>query len=389
MNARNVLACLMVCLFGLSLSARAQSTKPASTGEFDVQEWAIFIADPNIPRANAISLFKSSLPEDANSRRATDEDTDQKSPCPVGVIRFVGQPQNVDKSLVDVLMTLSGGDFLGNWPKGKKQPNRLLWDNISITTEDAGLFPIGEKHWFRQLRSADSFYLKKDRGAERFLLYDVEFNFQVPIKVNAAADAGVDLVNIGSTDLHDVTVYKPQGEAWRVGSIDEIKGAEGAKKPPAAPAKAGPASRPTTEAAFASVAATKPSATTKAAATSRSSDGASKPSPTTSVSAQIPLAQEPAKSASEAVAAWKEKLSAAGLASTDFDVITSILAKYATRSQASDRRLSSGPGGDGPHPAARDCPATEENHSRRPDDRSKHRSRHCAGNRSAGRTTRR
>src|SRR5690349_2976724 len=53
---------------------RAQTTKPSSTpsGAFEVQEWAIFIADPNQPRANAVSLFKSTLPEDANSRRVTD-----------------------------------------------------------------------------------------------------------------------------------------------------------------------------------------------------------------------------------------------------------------------------------------------------------------------------
>ncbi|HTL27782.1 MAG TPA: hypothetical protein VL282_01115 [Tepidisphaeraceae bacterium] len=332
MNFRTFFTRLVLPLCGLAVASStcAQTTKSISapSGAFEVQEWAIFIADPNQPRANAINVFKTTLPEDANSRRVNDDDNDQKSPCPSGVIRFLGQPQDVDKSLVDVLMTITGGDFIGNWPKAKKQPNRLLWDNLAITIDPTGLFQVGEKHWFKQLRAGDSFYLKKDRGTERFLLYDCEFNFQVPIKISSSTDAGVDLVNISATALHDVTVYKPQGDAWRVGSIDEIKGAEGAKKPPApATRSAGPASRPTTEAAFTAAPPSAPS--TKS--TTRVATSGPKPTsaPTTSVSAQITYAGEPAKSASEAVNGWKEKLAAAGLAPTDFDVITQILAKHA------------------------------------------------------------
>ncbi len=324
-------------LVGLAGSLNAQTTKPSSSpsGEYEVQEWAIFIADPNQPRANAVSLFKSTLPEDANSRRVTDEDADQKNPCPVGLIRFVGEPQDVDKTMVDVLLTTSGGEFIGRWPKAKVQPNRLLWDNLSITTDPSNAPKIGEKHWFNQLRAGGGFYLAKDRTAERFLLYDIEFNYQVPVKVNGSTDAGVDLANVSASPLYDLTVYKPQGSTWKVGTIDRIKAAEGAKKPPGTIAKSGAtsASRPTTESAFESTTkpspATKPLPATKAAV--RSAGSSSKPTsaPTTSVAAQITYDPAVAKSATEAVDGWKAKLTAAGLASTDFNVITQILAKYA------------------------------------------------------------
>lgn len=332
MNLNRFVVLFLLPLVGLAGSLRAQTTKPSSSpsGAYEVQEWAIFIADPNQPRANAVSLFKSTLPEDANSRRATDEDADQKTPCPVGVIRFVGEPQDVDKTMVDVLLTTSGGEFIGRWPKAKVQPNRLLWDNLSITTDPSNAPKIGEKHWFNQLRAGSGFYLAKDRAAERFLLYDIEFNYQVPVKVNRSSDAGVDLANISASPLYDLTVYKPQGSTWKVGTIDQIKAAEGAKKPPGPIAKptAGSASRPTTESAF-ETSATKPSAATRS--TTKTASSASKPSsaPTTSVAAQIVYTPDAAKSATEAVDGWKAKLSAAGLASTDFNIITQILAKYA------------------------------------------------------------
>jgi hypothetical protein len=336
MNVKSLLLAGLLPLVGFAgaLSAAAQSTKPSSTpsGAFEVQEWAIFISDPNQPRANAINLFKSTLPEDANDRRVTDDDADQKVACPAGVIRFVGQPQEVEKTLVDTLMTITGGEFIGNWPKGKKQPNRMLWDNLALTGDAGNLLKIGEKHWFNQLRAGNGLYLAKDRGSERFLLYDVEFNFQVPIKVSAVTDAGVDLANLSASPLHDLTVYTPRGGTWRVGSVDEIKAAEGAKKPPAPATKPSlsAASRPTTDAAFEekTAAATKPASATKS--TTRAAS-ASKPAsaPTTSVAAQVPYAPGDGKSASEAVSGWKEKLAAAGLAPTDLDTICSILAKHA------------------------------------------------------------
>jgi hypothetical protein len=345
MNLKRLLILSLLPLVGLAgtPNAHAQTTKPSSSpsGAFEVQEWAIFIADPNQPRANAVSLFKSTLPEDANSRRVTDEDADQKNPCPVGLLRFVGQPQDVDKTLVDVLMTTNGGEFIGRWPKAKVQPNRLLWDNLSISTDASGAFKIGEKHWFNQLRAGNGFWLAKDHGAERFLLYDIEFNYLVPVKVNSSTDAGVDLANISASPLYDLTVYKPQGSTWKVGTIDQIKAAEGAKKPAAPTPKnsATSKSRPTTEAAFESTPPTKPStATTKS--TTKTASSASKPSsgPTTSVAAQIVYSPDAAKSATEAVDGWKAKLAAAGLAPTDFNVITQILAKYALDPKPSRNR---------------------------------------------------
>jgi hypothetical protein len=338
MNFRLLLLLGLLSLVGLAVTPRAvaQTTNTAApSGAFEVQEWAIFIADPNQPRANAISLFKSTLPEDANDRRVTDDDADQKVPCPAGVIRFIGEPKDVDKTLVDTLMTITGGEFIGNWPKGKKQPNRMLWDNVALSADAGNLLKIGDKHWFNQLRAGNSLYLAKDRGSERFLLYDCEFNFQVPVKINGSTDAGVDLANISASPLYDLTIYKPQGSTWRVGSVDQIKAAEGAKKPPAPaskPSLTAGATRPTTEAAFveAKPAATKPSpATTKS--TTRVARSSSEPSsaPTTSVAAQLTYETGEGKSATDVVNGWKEKLAAAGLAPTDLDTICAILSKHA------------------------------------------------------------
>src|SRR2546421_12317655 len=98
-----VYLCLSVVPFCV-LSARAQPTTLPKTpeGAFEVQEWVIFLCDPNQPQANASTLFLSTLPDFVGSRRSPAPVEKENEPGPVGVIRFIGTAAPGEK--LDVLL---------------------------------------------------------------------------------------------------------------------------------------------------------------------------------------------------------------------------------------------------------------------------------------------
>ena len=57
----------------LALHSSAQTTRsttlPTPTADFELHEWAIFVAEPLAPRANAVAAIKSTLPPFVVSRR--------------------------------------------------------------------------------------------------------------------------------------------------------------------------------------------------------------------------------------------------------------------------------------------------------------------------------
>jgi hypothetical protein len=286
-------------------------TRPAA-GAFEVYEWAVFVCDPAQPELNAAGLYPSALPEFIADKRANvPAAVAATQPSPVGVIRFTGPPPS-DGGKVDALLEVKAGRFLTHWPRSKSRPNRLLWDNLELLAEPAGLEEVKGEHWYAALRRGESTYLRRLRRAERFLLYDVEINHPNPLRLEGGAGFKYQVSNAGAAPLHDVQIYKPVDGGWRVGGLAQLAVSKGGTGPTTAPAaRPGPATGPTT----------------------RPASGPTTGPTTAPAGVEVTLGDTPVSKAADAVAPWKDRLAAAGLPATDFAVIGSVLEKHALESK--------------------------------------------------------
>jgi hypothetical protein len=298
----------LLCLC-LSLPTRADSPPQLKTpeGAFDVYDWVIFICDPNQPQANASAIYQSTLPNFADSRRAPAPVEKAADPQPVGVIRFTGSSGS-DK--VDVQITNKGGKFLALWPKAQSRTNAALWQNLTITdAAPTSQEQLGGNSWLNTLRApANVASLLKDGRGERFLLYDAEPTYRFPLKVATSGSGGATAYTVTNADkltLHDVTFYKQEPDGWHTATIASL-----------APTPQPSSTKPTTKPATRQAAAATHPATTSVAAT--------KPTGT-----PISLTTTNLTDTTQLLAPWKEKLSAAGLPTTDQDLIVSILRRHA------------------------------------------------------------
>ena len=320
-------------------NADAPKSPAAPQGAFELYEWVVFVADPNQSAANAERLFQSTLPEFVGARRQTAPAAEANAPSPVGVIRVRGE---VEGDKLDVLLQAPGGRFLGQWPKGKGRSNRQLWEGYTITSEaPPGLKELAPGHWFGALREVQSPFLRRDRAGERFLAYDVELNYTVPLHVTGGKDLAYELANSGAAPLHDVTVYKPQESGWRTGTVPSMPAAKGV-----APAT-GPATRPTTgpaddvppgmpAEAAARVRAARAAAAARAGVRPGTQPGGAQPPAPVAPAKPVPgaakasvTADAPAAGAESVLSPWKERLAKEGFAEGDVATVLRILERHA------------------------------------------------------------
>jgi len=333
--------------------ARPSGTQPpprSPQGSYDVVEWVVLVCDPNQPAANGERMFQSTLPEFAAPRRAAAPADSAGQPSPAGVIRVLagggaGQGSAAEGTRVDVLLHTSAGRFLGTWPKGKGRSDRQLWEGYELTGESPVLKELPPGHWFAALRDAPSFVLRRGRVAEKFLSYDVELNYALPLRAAGGEKGTYALSNSGASALHDVTLFKPQEGKWRTGWMATLPAAnvampatiparlddQSTELPPGIPpeiaarliqrrggagARGGGAGPPTT-----ATAATVPSTTAPS----------TRPSPGAATAAVV--ADSPPADAAGALSAWGERLRSAGVVAADVPQILRIL-----ETQALDNR---------------------------------------------------
>lgn len=303
---------LWIPLF-LAGEVRAEpTTLPKSPeGAFEVHEWVIFVCDPNQPQANASSLFLSTLPDFMGGRRNAAPVEKADEPGPVGVIRFSGN-SGADK--VDVLLENKGGKFLAHWPKAQTRTTGLLWQNMLVGDQPASgvIDPLGASSWINQLRTAAAPSLLRDGKGEKFLLYDAEPNYKLPLRVLAGpANLQYQLTNSDKVGLKDLVFYKKQPDGWYTAKLADLQPTnKAATKPATAPATMAstkPASQPTT------LASTQPS---------------SRPV-TQPAGFPLALAATGLQDSQQVLAPWKQTLATAGLQATDLDLIVKILEKHA------------------------------------------------------------
>ena len=236
----------MPCLLMLVLAASAalaqapaapkQGARPTPAqppgppqGQFDVYEWVVLVCDPNQPAANAERMFKSTLPDFTGARRPAATDPESAGePSPAGVIRIVGTGAAAEGTKVDVLVQCPAGRFLGSWPRGKGRADRQLWEAYELRAEPGDLKVVNPGHWFGALREAPSLYPRRGRVGERFLLYDAELRYALPLQMSSGAGgSGYRLANSGGSALFDVTVFKPEQGGWRTGAVAQMPAAKG------------------------------------------------------------------------------------------------------------------------------------------------------------------
>ena len=283
----------------ISAQTTQATTLPAPSADFELHEWAIFVAEPLAPRVNAVAAIKSTLPSFVVSRRPDADPNERMNVMPIGVIRILGGKTPSPK--FDVLLNLKGGEFQGHWPKAENnRNNRLLWSNLIADETKPALSQLDAKHWLNRLREPESRYLTAahDSRGERFLLYDAEPTFNMPLKVEASGESGYRVTNSGSTDVLKLELYKSKTDGWHSAFVANLAG--GGAAPSTKPAT-GPSTRP--------------SAVPSTAPSGKSLD--------------MPLSPSAVSDSKQLLSAWKDRLASTGLAPLDTDLVLDILAKYA------------------------------------------------------------
>lgn len=289
----------------------APVTQPSTTAasadtDIEVEEWVVLVCDPAQSQTNARAVLNNTLPEFIGTRRVNATEKERNDPRPIGVIRLYGPESS---ALTDVLLEMKSGSFIAHWPRTQPRVNRLLWRNLQIKTDVPTLSPLSEDSWLRALRAGESAYLTTDRGNERFLLYDVELPYKSPIKLEKGGSAeSYNVINTSGAPLHDVTVYKPEGEGWRAGSLEEVAAGRSTTKPTTTAATASAASQPDPDSTTQTTSPTTTQATTAAS--------------TQPAGVKLNLASaDPALMLDR----WKQVLTESGLRKTDHELILSIL----------------------------------------------------------------
>jgi hypothetical protein len=211
---------IVVPAFAADPPKKEEPPKPAkkaqeSTLKATVRDVNLYVMSSYGNSLNHRDLFRSTLPGFIGPRRATAERKNLNNPSPAGLITFEGETNDN----VDVLLEFTNGRFFGNWPPCPQKSKRLLWVKSKLTKEPGDVVPaLPEKHWMTFLRGADRLWFESGRRSERFILYDAELPLPAPVKVSLI-EGGHGLANTGKYPLHDVTVYKPQGDKWLVGAV--------------------------------------------------------------------------------------------------------------------------------------------------------------------------
>lgn len=314
--------------------SQAKPSLPAAPqGAFEVYEWVVLLCDPNQPAANAERMFQSTLPDFVGSRRPAAAAESANEPSPAGVIRVVAPGGAAESTKVDVLVQCPSGRFLAAWPKGKGRTNRQLWEAYELRSESAGLKELPPGHWMAALRETPSLGLHRGRAGERFLLYDAELNYPLPLRAAGGAQQTYELSNSGAAPIHDVTLFKPQENGWRAAapvSLPAAKGVAPASKPTTAPATA-PAMPPGMPAELAARLVQRRVATGRPGAPAPPAAPMPPPStqPVPGASKAAVTADGPAAGATEALSAWKQRLADLGLAPGDVAQVLRILERHA------------------------------------------------------------
>lgn len=359
-----------------SPAAAPAKSIPSPTINAAVTEWVVFVADVSNPELNARNLFPDSLPplvDDLRASRpvapvqaysspygvpvAASAEADSAAaepaerpkpgdPMPVGLIRFAAAGPLEKDAVVDVQISYKNGRSLGHWPRAKVRSSGLLWQDLHLGESKSDLRKLPEGSWLESLRSG-GLPLASGSTRESFLLYDVELNYPLAMRLTGGKDGKYSVAQGTDGPLRDFTLYKRAADGrWQTASIASLAKSAGVATT-AAGANAGASPADALGNAITSIAGALGGvkvarAAVAPAAASPAAKGGSTAKPSTAKAdspkpAAVPATAKPtdvtlsAPSESDATVldSWRAKLIEAGVASGDQEIVLKILARQA------------------------------------------------------------
>jgi hypothetical protein len=225
-NGRAPIRLLMIAwaagLWTHRLSAQ-ENAAPATLPGVEVKEWLIIVSAPNQAHANSASAVVGSLPEGLDPLRLIAPGERSGEPCPVGVIRVAG---HTDTKFSIRLITPDDGVVYTTWPLAHVRSPNLVWPDLTLSATPRRLKPAGDLQWLAPLRDSPAPYLTTAGRSEKFLLYDAEFPFFLPLTLEAGKGnpEPIRVRNRGDSTLHDVVLYRPprDGKGWSNAQVPDV-----------------------------------------------------------------------------------------------------------------------------------------------------------------------
>lgn len=223
----------VLCVGGALLSlmwVSAAIQADDDVANYEIHEFSLWGLDPTLEQVNQLQHYPSGLPGVVETERS--RVNEQKKLTPLGLITFHGEPV---KDL-EIDLRVQSGRFLGHWPPAESKSGRLRWLDLATVPEaakDAFMAAVDEKHWFVAGRQLDSLFAQGKSRTERFLVYDCELKYEVPLQLTGGPDT-YQVANRGKTPLLDVLIIAPAGdEGVRIGRVDSLAPAKPADSKPA------------------------------------------------------------------------------------------------------------------------------------------------------------
>jgi hypothetical protein len=211
-------------------------------GKFEVHDLSLWVLEPGSQQANLRTAYASALPATAASARTPSADSSEAARPPghrlgpINMITFYGVPA----TNLDVDVRTKAGTFLSHWPAGESLPNRLRWsgspalDLVEKIEDETELAFVDSDHWIRKARGGQALFVRRGARSERFLAYDVELNLPAPVRLEGGPDT-YKVINTAGATLYDVLISRGTPTGRRVAWLDVLPASTGA--PAAQPAK--------------------------------------------------------------------------------------------------------------------------------------------------------
>ena len=190
--------------------------------DIEIHEWGVWFADANHDRVNQRDRYASAMPGTVESTRSVRATQGRQDLRPLNILTLYGDPVET----IDVEIQLSSGRVIAHWPKAEARSRRLRWFEMSLNeqpAENRSELYVREDHWFRQARAVDALYINHGARTERFLAYDPELEYTIPIELEGGPDS-YQIVNTGEYRIFDVMISAPSPNGRRVGWLDSLAG---------------------------------------------------------------------------------------------------------------------------------------------------------------------
>jgi hypothetical protein len=335
----------LVAHLTIVMSLAVSEVAVADDAHLEVHEWSLWVSEPSQAQLNALGAFPTSMPglvETARSRRA---DPQRPNVSPLSIITFRGKPMDA----VDISLRMTNGRFVAHWPPAEIKNNRLAWNETKLVAApaDAAFGFVPDDHWFLQARKLSSLAVQRSSRAERFIAYDPELNVNLPVRLEGGPDR-YQVINGSKYPLKDVLIVANGTGGRRIGWLDDLPASKNpstadAKTSTAANSNANPDARPAAAVvanavglrqrvvvaapAPASAPSTPPAAASTPAAEKPSGEKTAEKSSDTSADITMGAAESDEAAAADVAKELHKRLTAAGLADEEIDLLLSLYGK--------------------------------------------------------------